>query len=73
MKEPNLPPANIEAEEAILGCILFDPQAIASVESSLTVSAFYVSTHQEIYQTMLKLYYQNSPTDFIAVSIAFLK
>ena len=29
MKEPNLPPANIEAEEAILGAILFDPKAIA--------------------------------------------
>ena len=29
MKEQNLPPANIEAEEAILGGILFDPQAIS--------------------------------------------
>ncbi len=68
MKEANLPPANIEAEEAILGCILFDPQAIARVESSLTANAFYVSAHQEIYQTTLKLYYQNNPADFMAVS-----
>jgi replicative DNA helicase len=68
MKEANLPPANIEAEEAILGCILFDPQAIARVESSLTASAFYVSAHQEIYQTALKLYHQGNPTDFMAVS-----
>ena len=35
MSEANLPPANIEAEEAILGGILFDPRAI-SVEASLT-------------------------------------
>lgn len=68
MKEANLPPANIEAEEAILGGILFDPKAISQVEASLIPSAFYVSAHQEIYQTALKLYHQGSPTDFIAVS-----
>ena len=68
MKEPNLPPANIEAEEAILGGILFDPKAISQVEPFLLPSAFYVSAHQEIYQTALKLYHQNSPTDFMAVS-----
>jgi replicative DNA helicase len=68
MKEANLPPANIEAEEAILGGILFDPQAISLVEASLLPSAFYVSAHQEIYQTALKLYHQGNPTDFMAVS-----
>lgn len=68
MKEANLPPANIEAEEAILGAILFDPKAISQVEASLLPSAFYVSAHQEIYQTALKLYHQGNPTDFMAVS-----
>ncbi|MGL6340821.1 MAG: replicative DNA helicase [Waterburya sp.] len=68
MKEPNLPPANIEAEEAILGAILFDPKAISQVEASLLPAAFYVSAHQEIYQTALKLYHQGNPTDFMAVS-----
>jgi replicative DNA helicase len=28
MTDDNLPPVNIEAEEAILGSILFDPSAI---------------------------------------------
>ena len=68
MKEPNLSPANIEAEEAILGGILFDPKAISQVEASLIPSAFYVSAHQEIFQTALKLYHQSNPTDFMAVS-----
>ena len=68
MKEPNLPPANIEAEEAILGGILFDPQAISQVEACLIPSAFYVLGHQEIYQTALKLYHQSNPTDFMAIS-----
>jgi replicative DNA helicase len=68
MKEANLPPANIEAEEAILGGIFFDPKAIFQVEASLVPSAFYVSAHKEIYQTTLKLYHQGNPTDFMAVS-----
>ena len=43
MNEPiNLPPANIEAEEAILGGILLDPQAISRIEAELNPQAFYV-------------------------------
>ncbi len=68
MKEANLPPANIEAEEAILGGILFDPQAIAKIEALLNPQAFYVTAHQEIYQICLQLYRQGKSTDFISVS-----
>jgi replicative DNA helicase len=68
MKELNLPPVNIEAEEAILGGILFDPKAITHIEASLNPHAFYVPAHQKIYQTALKLYHQGNPTDFMAVS-----
>ena len=67
MSEANLPPANIEAEEAILGGILFDPQAIAKIEALLNPQAFYAIAHQEIYQTCLQLYRQGKPTDFISV------
>ena len=68
MTEPNLPPANIEAEEAILGGILFDPKAISYIEAKLNPKAFFVSSHQEIYQTALKLHHQGNPTDFMALS-----
>ena len=58
MNEPiNLPPANIEAEEAILGGILLDPQAISRIEAELNPQAFYVLAHQESYQVALKLYH----------------
>ena len=69
MNEPiKLPPANIEAEEAILGGILLDPQAISRIEAELNPQAFYVLAHQEIYQVALKLYHQGNPTDLMAVS-----
>ncbi len=63
-----LPPQNIEAEEAILGGILLDPEAIARVSDRLVPEAFYISTHKEIYQVALKLHAQGKPTDLLSVT-----
>ena len=64
----NLPPASIEAEEAILGGILFDPDAITRVAELIVKDAFYVKAHQEIYQAALSLNAKGKPTDFITLS-----
>ena len=64
----NLPPVSIEAEEAILGGILFDPEAITRVGELVVKNAFYVKAHQEIYQAALSLNSKGKPTDFISVS-----
>ena len=61
-------PASIEAEEAILGGILFDPLAMIRVEAILVTEAFYLQSHQEIYRAALALYRQCKPTDFMAVT-----
>ena len=61
-------PANIEAEEAILGGILFDPMAMSRVEPDLRIEAFYLQSHQEIYRAALNLYRQRKPTDYMAIS-----
>ena len=61
-------PANIEAEEAILGGILFDSMAMSRVEPDLRIEAFYLQSHQEIYRAALALFRQQKPTDFMAIS-----
>jgi replicative DNA helicase len=60
--------ANIEAEEEILGGIILDPQAIAKVIDRLPVEAFFVSTHQKIYQAAQILHNQGKPTDLMSIS-----
>lgn len=65
----SLPPQNIEAEESILGGILLDPEAIGRVADTLTVEAFYVKAHREIYQAILALHLQGQPTDLLTVSV----
>ena len=63
-----LPPQNIEAEEEILGGILFDSNAIARVASLLIPDAFYVRAHQQIYKAALELYAQQKPTDLMTLT-----
>lgn len=64
----SIPPQNIEAEEAILGGILLDPEAINRIIDILSPDAFYVSTHRDIYKGMMVLHYQGKPTDLLAVT-----
>jgi replicative DNA helicase len=61
-------PNNTEMEEAILGGILFDPEAIIRVSDLLVADAFYVRIHKEIYRAALKLYTQGKPTDVMTVA-----
>lgn len=63
-----LPPQNIDAEEAILGGILLDPEAIGRVIELLRPEAFYISAHQEIYRAAIALQAQGRPTDLMTVS-----
>ena len=68
MTDNNLPPTNIEAEEAILGSILFDPSAIGIAAPTLPIEAFYVAAHQQIYKAALELHNKDKLTDFMGVS-----
>lgn len=64
----DLMPTNIEAEEAILGGILIDPEAISRVAELLHAEYFSVSAHQAIYKTALDLYFQGKPVDLMTIT-----
>ena len=68
MLENSLPPQIIEAEEAILGGILLDPEAMVRVADILAKDAFYVKAHQEIYHAAIVLHSKGKPTDLMTVS-----
>lgn len=67
-----LPPQNIEAEEAILGGILLDPEAISRVMEIMAPEAFYIGAHKDIYRAALDLHAKGRPTDLMSVT-AWLK
>lgn len=62
-----LPPQNLEVEEAVLGGILLDPEAIGRINDRLVTEAFYLSAHRDIYQAALRLHGQGKPTDFLNI------
>ncbi|MEM9510674.1 MAG: DnaB-like helicase N-terminal domain-containing protein [Cyanobacteria bacterium P01_E01_bin.35] len=49
----DLPPCSLEAEEALLGCILLKPELIVPLMKTLPVEAFFLGAHQSIYQGMI--------------------
>jgi replicative DNA helicase len=63
-----LPPQNVEAEEAILGGILLDPSAIARIVDVLHPNAFYLIAHREIYKAAVALHVAERPTDLMMVA-----
>ncbi|MBD2100127.1 replicative DNA helicase [Leptolyngbya sp. FACHB-261] len=63
-----LPPQNIEAEEAILGGILLDPEAVTRITDLLKPESFYLTAHQEIYRAAMALHAQGIPTDLMSVA-----
>lgn len=64
----NTPPANVEAEESILGGILLDPEAMGRVVDLLRPDAFYINAHRDIYKSALRLHTQSKPTDLMTVT-----
>ncbi len=63
-----VPPQNLEAEEAVIGGILLDPDVISRVADLLQPEAFYLTAHREIYRTALMLHSQGKPTDLTAMT-----
>ncbi len=66
------PPANLEAEQSILGAVLLRPQVLDQVSDLLRPEDFYRPVHGLIFQAMLDLYYRNEPVDLVTVT-ALLK
>lgn len=64
------PPHNIEAEQAVLGAIFLEPQAIASASEVLLAEDFYRASHQRIFEVMLQLSEKGEPIDLVTVTTA---
>ncbi len=63
-----LPPQNLEAEMAVLGCMLLDEDAISVAGESLDRDSFYKVTHRKIFETIIDLYNASKPVDLITLT-----
>ncbi len=62
-----VPPQAIPLEEAVLGAIMLDKDALPSVTHVLKPESFYVEANSEIYEVMTDLFSSSRPVDLLTV------
>jgi len=68
------PPQSLDAEQAVLGSILKDSEAVyQAIEILDGPDNFYYPKHQEIYRAVLRLYDKSEPSDITTVANELLK
>ncbi len=63
-----LPPQNLEAEQALLGSLMLDKDAIIKIENAVTADDFYKNTHAKIFTAMIELYTKQEPIDMLSMT-----
>lgn len=62
-----VPPHDIEAEQAVLGCMITDKDAVIAAVESITEEDFYREDNKLIYKAILNLYNRAEPIDIITL------
>ena len=63
-----LPPQAIETEEAVLGALMLERDAISTAIEILRPESFYKDEHKEIYEAILNLFGKSQPIDLLTVT-----
>jgi replicative DNA helicase len=63
-----VPPQAIEMEQAILGAILIEKEALVTVSGILKPESFYHEKHQKVYGSILDLFAKSEPIDILTVT-----
>src|SRR5712692_1282974 len=63
-----LPPSNVDAEQAVIGSLLLDRDALVKISGWLHSDDFFRDSHRFIYEAMQELYNANEPSDIVTVT-----
>ena len=61
-------PQAIDFEEAVLGALMLDRDAITNVIDTIREDMFYKESHQKIFRAILQVYSNRDPVDLLSVS-----
>lgn len=68
-----LPPQAVDLEEAVLGALMLEKNALSEVIDILKPDSFYKESHQKIYQAIFNLFQHTSPIDLLTVTAELRK
>ncbi len=63
-----LPPQAIDLEEAVLGALMLEKDALTTVIDILKPDSFYKEAHTEIYSAIVELFNNSEPVDLLTVT-----
>src|ERR1700749_967249 len=63
-----LPPQAVDLEEAVLGALMLEKEALSSVMDVLKPEVFYRDNHQKIFNAIRILVEKTSPVDILTVT-----
>lgn len=63
-----LPPQAVDLEEAVLGALMLEKNALTSVIDILNPECFYKDAHQKIFQAIFRLFQNSQPIDILTVT-----
>jgi len=73
MENGKLQPQALDLEEAVLGAILIEKEALSRVITILKHDCFYKDSHQKIFKAIEELAKRNEPADILTVTNELLK
>lgn len=62
-----VPPQNVEAEQAVLGAMMIEREAISKVSEVIRPEDFYREAHRLIFNAMMELFNKNEAVDLVTV------
>ncbi len=68
-----IPPQAVELEEAVLGALMLEKDALTNVIDILKVESFYKESHKVIFQAILDLFSESQPIDLLTVTTQLRK
>ena len=63
-----IPPQDLEAEQSVLGALMLDKNAVASVADLLEPNDFYKKAHGVVFQAVIRLWDKQQPIDILSVT-----
>ncbi len=63
-----VPPQAVELEEAVLGAIMLEKDALTAVIDILKPEVFYKDAHRKIYEAIARLFAKSEPVDILTVT-----
>ena len=65
--EQRIPPQNVEAEQAVLGAMMLEHNAVVAAMEKLRPGDFYREVHRTIFEAMEHLHHDNKEVDVITL------